>query len=93
MGKYLNNEIEAALCRNYSVLVVTRPLDRSQISNADYSTISIRLGTPVLKVDSPVIPGTRVLNTLPDGASVLIDDVYHGSTLLTIGSIEPGTYG
>ena len=76
----------------YTVWVVNRPLDRSQLANADYSTISLKLGSPVLNVNSPVIPGTLVLNTLPDGSSVLIDDVYHGSTPLTVGSIEPGAY-
>jgi hypothetical protein len=51
------------------------------------------LGSPVLKINSTVISGTLVLNTLPDGASVLIDNVYRGSTSLTIEWIEPGNYG
>jgi hypothetical protein len=50
----------------YTVWVVNRPLDRSQLAKADYSTISIRLGIPVLKVNSPVIPATLVLNTFSD---------------------------
>ncbi len=77
----------------YTVWVVNRPNDRSQLAKADYTTISVRLGTPVIKVNSPKIPGTLVLNTLPDGASVLIDDMYRGSTPLTIVRINPGTYG
>jgi hypothetical protein len=77
----------------YTVWVVNRPLDRSQLAKADYNTISIRLGTPVIKIISPVIPGSLVLNTSPDGASVLINDVYRGSTPLIIEKIEPGTYG
>jgi hypothetical protein len=77
----------------YTVWVVNRPLDRSQLAKADYNTISIRLGTPVIKIISPVIPGSLVLNTSPDGASVLINDVYRGSTPLIIERIEPGTYG
>jgi hypothetical protein len=77
----------------YTVWVVNRPLDRSQLAKADYNTISIMLGTPVIKIISPVIPGSLVLNTSPDGASVLINDVYRGSTPLIIERIEPGTYG
>jgi hypothetical protein len=77
----------------FTVWVVNRPLDRSQLAKADYNTISIRLGTPVIKIISPVIPGSLVLNTSPDGASVLINDVYRGSTPLIIERIEPGTYG
>jgi hypothetical protein len=77
----------------YTVWVVNGPNDRSLLAKADYSTISIRLGIPVIKVNSPVIPGALVLNTSPYGASVLIDDVYRGSTPLIIERIEPGTYG
>ena len=44
------------------------------------------------KVNSQAISGTLVLKTYPDGASVLIDTVYRGSTPLTIESIEPRTY-
>jgi hypothetical protein len=77
----------------YTVWVVNGPKDRSMLAEADYSTISIRLGIPVIKVNSPVIPGALILNTSPDGVSVLIDDVYRGSTPLIIERIEPGTYG
>jgi len=77
----------------YTVWVVNGPKDRSLLAKADYSTISIRLGTPQIKVNSPVIPGTLVLNTSLDGASVIIDGEYRGSTPLIIERIEPGTYG
>ena len=76
----------------YTVWVVNRPLDRSHLAKADYSTISVRLATPVLKVNSPVIPGTLVLNISPDNASVFIDDAYRGKTPLIIRRIDPGTY-
>ena len=33
----------------YTVWVVNRPLDRSHLAEADYNTISIRSGTPVLR--------------------------------------------
>ena len=77
----------------YTVWVVNGPNDRSMLAKADYSTISIRLATPVIKVNSPEIPGSLILNTSPEGASVLIDDVFRGSTPLIIDRIEPGTYG
>jgi hypothetical protein len=76
----------------YTIWVVDRPLDRSQLAKADYRTIPISLGKPVLKVDTPVVSGTLVLTTVPDGASVLIDNVYRGSTPLTLGALKPGTY-
>ncbi len=77
----------------YTVWVVNRPNDRSQLAKADYSTISINLGTPVIKINSPEIPGTLNLNTSPDGASVIINGQYRGSTPLIIERIEPGTFG
>ena len=77
----------------YTIWVVDRPLDRSQLAKADYRTIPVSLGKPVLKVDTPAVPGALVLTTVPDGASVLIDNVYRGSTPLTLGALEPGTYG
>jgi hypothetical protein len=76
----------------YTVWIVNSPNDRSLLAKADYGTISIRMGTPLI-VNSPVIPGALVLNTSPHGAAVLIDDIYRGSTPLIIESIEPGTYG
>ncbi len=85
----MNGRLDAG---TYTVWVVNRPLDRSRLANADYSTISIRLGIPVLKVNSAVIPGTLVLNTSPSDASVLIEDVYRGMTPLRIDRIDPGTY-
>ena len=77
----------------YTIWVVDRPLDRSQLAKADYRTIPVSLGKPVLKVDTLAVPGALVLTTVPDGASVLIDNVYRGSTPLTLGALEPGTYG
>jgi hypothetical protein len=77
----------------YTVWIVNSPNDRSLLAKADYSIISIKMGTPLIIVNSPVIPGALVLNTSPDGASVLIDDIYRGNTPLIIESIEPGTYG
>ncbi len=76
----------------YTVWVTDRPNDRSRLAQADYNTISVRLRTPEVKVNSPEIPGALVLNTSPDGASVLIDDVFRGNTPLVITTNEPGIY-
>lgn len=76
----------------YTVWVVNSPNDRSRLVNADYSTITIRLGIPLITLDSPTISGALALNTSPDHAHVEIDDIYRGSTPMTISRIEPGTY-
>ena len=76
----------------YTVWVVNGPNDRSRLNEAEYSTISVELRTPTITAAADVIPGVLVLNTTPEGASVVIGDDYRGSTPLTIGGIEPGTY-
>jgi hypothetical protein len=76
----------------YTVWVVNGPYDRSRLNNAEFSTITVSLGTPTITAATRAIPGVLVLNTTPDGASVVIGDDYRGSTPLTIDGIEPGTY-
>ena len=76
----------------YTVWVVNGPNDRSRMNAAEYSTISVNLGTPAITIVTHAIPGALVLNTTPGGASVIIGEDYRGSTPLTIGGIEPGTY-
>ena len=76
----------------YTVWVVNGPNDRSRMNAAEYSTISVNLRTPTITIVTHAIPGSLVLNSTPDGASVIIGEDYCGSTPLTIGGIEPGTY-
>jgi hypothetical protein len=76
----------------YTVWAVNGPNDRSHLGGADYSTISLSLGAPAVTVDTPVIPGSLALTSVPDGASVVVDDIYRGATPLTTGGIEPGTH-
>jgi hypothetical protein len=76
----------------YTVWVVNGPNDRSRLNDAEYRTISVELGTPTITIATHAIPGTLVLNTTPEGASVVIGDEYRGSTPLIIGEFEPGTY-
>lgn len=76
----------------YTVWVVNEPNDRSRLNAAEYSTISVKLGTPTITTAIHAIPGFLVLNTTPERALIVIGDYYRGSTPLTIGGIEPGTY-
>jgi hypothetical protein len=76
----------------YTIWVVNGPTDRSQLSNADYSTISVTLGNPSISVDTPVQPGAMDLRSVPDGASVMMEEKYRGKTPLTISALALGTY-
>jgi hypothetical protein len=46
----------------------------------------------VITTNTRLISGTLELNTIPEGASVLLGDNYRGSTPLTIDDLEPGSY-
>jgi hypothetical protein len=76
----------------YTVWAVNGPTDCSHLAEADYNTISLGLGAPAVTVDTPVIPGSIALTSVPEGASVVTDNAYKGVTPLTIGGIEPGTH-
>lgn len=76
----------------YTVWVVNGPNDRSRLNEADYKTISVELKTPMIMTGTPTIPGSLVLTTIPEGASVVIDNDYRGRTPLTISGIEPKMY-
>jgi hypothetical protein len=55
-------------------------------------TVNLHQAGDTGNTGSPIIPDALIMNTSPDGASVLIDDVYRGSTPLIIERIKPGTY-
>jgi hypothetical protein len=87
----------------YTVWVVDGPNDRSQLSEADYSTISVTLGIPgvggVSASASPgstvtpvVVPGTLNVSSVPDNVSVVINGNYQGRSPLSIPGLAPGTY-
>ena len=76
----------------YTIWVVNGPNDRSRLSQADYSTISVTLGKPSISINTPVQPGAMDLRSVPDGASVVMDEQYRGKTPLTISDLAPGTY-
>jgi len=76
----------------YTVWVANGPNDRSHLSEADYSTISVSLGIPSIAILTPSVPGTIVFNATPVEASVVINGAYKGSTPLVLEGVEPGTY-
>jgi hypothetical protein len=76
----------------YTIWVVNGPNDLSPLSQADYSTISVTLGKPSISVDQPAVPGTMDLKSVPDGASVTMEEKYLGKTPLTLSGLNPGTY-
>lgn len=76
----------------YTVWVVSGPNDRSRLAEADYRTLSVTLGKPVVSVDTPVQPGGMNLQSVPDGASLVVGGEYRGKTPLTISGLSPGNY-
>ncbi|MHB8164219.1 MAG: PEGA domain-containing protein [Methanoregula sp.] len=76
----------------YTIWVVNGPNDRSRLSQADYSTISVTLGQPSISIDTVQMPGSMDLRSVPDGASVMMGEQYKGKTPLTIADLTPGTY-
>jgi hypothetical protein len=76
----------------YTVWVVSGPNDRSRLAEADYRTLSVTLGKPFVSVDTPVQPGGMNLQSVPDGASLMVGGEYRGKTPLNISGLSPGTY-
>ena len=76
----------------YTIWIVNGPNDRSHLSQADYSTISVTLGKPSISINTPVQPGSMDLRSVPDGASVVIGEKYLGKTPMSVSDLSPGTY-
>lgn len=76
----------------YTVWVVSGPNDRSRLAEADYRTLSVTLGEPFVSVDTPVQPGGMELQSVPDGASLMVSGEYRGKTPLNISGLSPGNY-
>jgi hypothetical protein len=76
----------------YTIWVANGPNDRSRLAQADYSTISVTLGGPSITVDTPVQPGGMDLQSVPDGASLMVNGEYRGKAPLTINNLPAGTY-
>jgi hypothetical protein len=79
----------------YTVWVVDNPTDRSHLSGAEYSTITVGLDTPGITINTPVtplVPGTMELSSSQNETSVVVNNAYKGKTPLTIGGLTPGIY-
>jgi hypothetical protein len=76
----------------YTVWVVNSPTDRSHLSEAEYSTISVSLGNPSVSVATPSIPGSLDIRSVPANVSVVVNGNYKGSTPLVVSNLDPGTY-
>ena len=76
----------------YTVWVVDGPNDRSRLAEADYRTISVTLGEPFVSVETPLQPGGMNLQSVPDGASLIVNGEYRGMTPLNISGLSPGNY-
>lgn len=84
----------------YTVWVVNGPSDRSNLQNAEYGTISVTLGKPVISAStSGGISATSsspscslVITSDPTDCSVVVNGEYKGKTPLTVGNLYPGIY-
>jgi hypothetical protein len=79
----------------YTVWVVNGPNDRAHLSNAEYATISVTLGSPSISLDSAAtqaVPPSLEVSSEPSDASVSVDGQYLGKTPFTTDKFEAGTY-
>jgi hypothetical protein len=76
----------------YTIFVVNGPNDRSRLSEADYSTISVTLGEPSISVETPTLTGGMDLRSVPDGTSLMVNGEYRGKTPMTVSDLAAGTY-
>ena len=82
----------------YTIWVVDGPNDRSQLAYADYSTISVELSVPYIsagingQTGQASQPGTMDITSTPDEAMVTVNNVFRGTTPLTLSGLAPGTY-
>lgn len=76
----------------YTIWVVSGPNDRSRLAWADYRTLSVTLGKPYVRIDTPAQPGGMNLQSVPEGASLMVNGEYRGKTPLRISGLSPGNY-
>jgi PEGA domain len=86
---------------SYTVWVADGPADVSRLSTVDYRTISVLLLEPFITAGISggsgqppelVQTGSMDLSSIPDGTSVVVNNVYKGMTPLIVSGLEPGTY-
>jgi hypothetical protein len=85
----------------YTVWVADGPADRSHLSRVEYSTITVSLSVPSLtartsdgsgQTPEPLQPGSMNVSAIPEGTSVVVNNVYKGMTPLNISGLNPGVY-
>jgi hypothetical protein len=76
----------------YTVWVVDRPVGRSNLGSAGYSTITVNLRQPGISVGNPASPGGLDVNTTPAGATLFLNGKFEGITPITVPDLDPGTY-
>ncbi|MGA2121423.1 MAG: PEGA domain-containing protein [Methanoregula sp.] len=76
----------------YTVWVVNGPNDRSNLQNAEYGTISVTFSSPTISITTQAQPGSLVISSLPNNASIVVNGQYRGKTPLTLDNLDPGTY-
>ena len=82
---------------SYTVWVADGPADLSHLSTVTYRTISVSLSVPSLTAaisggSGPLPAGSMNFNAIPDGTSVVINNLYKGMTPLNVSGLNPGTY-
>jgi len=86
---------------SYTVWVADGPADVSRLSTVGYRTISVTLLEPLIMAGisggsgqppEPVQTGSMDLRPIPDGTSVVVNNVYKGMTPLIVSGLKPGTY-
>jgi hypothetical protein len=87
---------------SYTVWVADGPADVSHLSAVDYNTISVILSGPFITAgisgggsgqsSESVQAGSMDLSSIPDGTSVVVNNVYKGMTPLTVSGLDPGIY-
>lgn len=79
----------------YTIWVVDGPNDLSNLANADYATISVTLSSPALSIEThetPVVPPSLEVGSIPDDSSVSVDGQYLGKTTYTTDYLGAGTH-
>jgi len=86
---------------SYTVWVADAPADLSHLSMVEYNTISVSLSVPSITagtsgesgpISGPPQVGSMNFNAIPDGTSVVVNNVYKGMTPLNVSGLNPGTY-
>lgn len=81
----------------YTIWVVDSPVDRSNLANADYDTISVTLSSPTISVNNANVntqaePPSLQVSSEPPDSSVSVDGQYLGKTPFSTDNLPTGTH-